>query len=277
MYHFVRVLNNNAVLAKKSDEQEVILMGKGIGFRCGKGDDSCIILHEDVEKTFIPLSNNLTEEYLDLIRRVDEQILSVCSEIVLKASENLGDLQPNIFILLSVHIDFAVRRIKENIVIENPLMDEIEMLYPTEYAVAMEAKKMLEKQLQMTICDEEAGYIALHLHAARTKQDVKDSLRRTNLLRLLSDKTEELLKIDLKKGFAYRQLMDHLRGVLERVENDISVHHPLLIETRLKLVKEFDMATHLAGILAEGSGKKVSENEIGYIAIHLHRLKKMAL
>lgn len=277
MYHFLRVLNNNAVLAKKSDDQEVILMGKGIGFRCGKGDSECIISDMDVEKTFIPLSNQLTDAYLDLIQRVDENILSACSEIVLKASENLGELQPNIFVVLSVHIDFAIKRIKENIQIENPLMEEIEILYPKEYAVAIEGKKLLEKRLDMSICDEEAGYIALHLHAARTSQDVKESLRRTNLLRSLVDRTEMLLDIQLKKNIAYRQLMDHFRGVLERVENQIETKNPLLTETKLKLAKEFETAEGLAKIFEEGTGKKVSESEIGYIATHLYRLKRMVL
>lgn len=277
MYYFLRVLNNNAVLAKKPDDQEVILMGKGIGFRCGKGENDCIIADRDVERTFIPLSNHLTDAYLDLIRRVDEEVLSACSEIVLKASESLGELQPNIFVVLSVHIDFAIKRIKENIQIENPLMEEIEILYPKEYAVAIEGKKLLEKRLNMSICDEEAGYIALHLNAARTSQDVKESLRRTNLLRSLVDKTEHLMKIRLQKNMAYRQLMDHFRGVLERVEHQVDTQNPLLSEIKIKLFQEYEIATKLAEVLESGTQKKVSDGEIGYIAIHLQRLKRMVL
>lgn len=277
MYRFIRILNHNAVLAKDSCGQEVILLGKGIGFRHGKEDHSTVISKSDVEKTFIPLSNQLAHAYLDLIHRIDASILSACSEIVLKARESLGELQPNIFVVLSVHIDFAIKRIRENISIENPLMEEIEILYPKEYAVALEGKKILEKHLQMSICDEEAGYIALHLNAARYNQDVKDPLRHTNLIRNLVDKTQQLMGIKLKKDHSYRQLIDHFRGVIERLQNNILTPNPLLNETKAKLAYEYQIAEQLATILEQDTSKKLSDSEIAYIAAHLYRLKMTAL
>ncbi len=277
MYRFVRVLNHNAVIATDSENREVILMGKGIGFRYGKNENEQLIAGEEVEKTYIPLSNQQTQEYLDLFNTMDEDVLSACSEIVLKATESLGDLHPSVFIVLSVHIDFAVKRIKQNFVIENPLLEEIEILYPTEYAVALEGKKILENRLNMSIAPEEAGYIALHLHAARDSRNVKDTLRRINLLRNMSDTAQQLLKISMKKGLIYRQMLNHFRGVMERSEQDIRTSNPLLKEIRLNCRQEFEAAKKIAMILEEGIGKTVSDSEIGYIAVHLNRIKTTVL
>lgn len=275
MYQFIRTLNNNAVLAKNREDQEVILLGKGIGFHHGKDEKDFTILANQVEKTFIPLSNQLTGAYLDLIGRVDEQILSASSEIILKASETLGELQPNIFVVLSAHIDFAIQRIRENIIIENPLMEEIELLYPKEFAVALESRRILEKRLHLSICREEAGYLALHFNSARYNYDIKDTLKRTNLLRSLAEHTVLWLDLPPLAGVPYKQLMDHFRGLLQRVGQDIPTENLFLPEIPSRIPKEYAVAQKLATLVESALGKKVSSSEIGYTAIHLHRLRRM--
>lgn len=63
-----KVYNNNVVLAKGDNEEEIIVMGRGLGFQKKSGDEIDSTL---VEKTFVmqdnDIANELTRVYLDFI------------------------------------------------------------------------------------------------------------------------------------------------------------------------------------------------------------------
>lgn len=128
MYRYVRSLNNNAVLASRNDGVEVILMGKGIGF-----SPQPVIQIERVERAYVLSDQGNISSYLELLDHGDPQVFEVSSEIILHASEALGDLHPSIFAVLSGHIDFAIKRLREGQMIDNPLLDEIRILYHQEF------------------------------------------------------------------------------------------------------------------------------------------------
>lgn len=54
-----KVYNNNVVLAKGDNEEEIIVMGRGLGFQKKSGDkiDSTL-----VEKTFVMQDNDIANE-----------------------------------------------------------------------------------------------------------------------------------------------------------------------------------------------------------------------
>lgn len=275
MYQIIRVLNNNSILAKTAAEgKEIILMGNGIGYK--HRNDKEITEASDTYRTFIALEKNLSRDYLNLIDTVDEQILAACSEIILKARENLGELNPSLFVILSAHIDFAIKRIKEHMIIQHPLMQEIEILYPKEFAVATEGKNLLEKRLQLDISNDEIGYIALHLNAARYNNDVKDALKRTNLIKILVDQTEKLLHIKFVKNLAYRQLVDLLRGMMERLEYGIVVPNALASRIITTYPQEFFAAGKLAEILQQHYNRPLIQDEVAFMALNLYQIIEIA-
>lgn len=138
MYKFLRALNNNAVLAHDATGNEVILMGKGIGF--GSPGD---IHPAKVERSYILSDVHQTSAYLELLGQGDPEVFEAVSEILLQAREVLGNLHPSILPVLSGHVDFAIRRVRQGMVIENPLLLEIRSLYPDEYHVGLLAIELL--------------------------------------------------------------------------------------------------------------------------------------
>lgn len=270
-YKFLRALNNNAVLAEREDGAEVILMGKGIGFGSPKS-----IAETAVERSYFLSDYHDKSAYLELLNSGDPKIFEAVSEIILQASEVLGELHPSIFPVLSGHVEFAIRRIREGMIIENPLLNEIRSLYQEEYHVALRAIELLNQRLDIFLHEEEAGYIALHLGAARTNQDVKATLRLTNAINEAMIEIDQVLELDLRQGPNYRQTVELLRGILDRATSGQVVTNALLNEIEIKLTQDMKLARQVSQRLEAVYGCTIARSEIGYLAYHLNFLRGLA-
>lgn len=270
-YKFIRALNNNAVLATREDGPEVILMGKGIGFGSPGAIDP-----GSVDRAYILSDYREKSAYIELLEQGDPDVFEAVSEIILRASETLGDLHPSIFPVLSGHVDFAIRRVRQGMKIENPLLPEIMSLFQEEYYVATSAIDLLNKRLGIELLAEEAGYIALHLGAARTNQDIKSALRLTNAINDGIAEIENRLQIDLEPGPLYRQTVEFLRRMAQHADQDIQVENILLPDIRRKMAPELELAYAISHRLSNALERNISEDEIGYFAIHLHYLQGLA-
>lgn len=270
-YKFIRALNNNAVLATRDDGPEVILMGKGIGFGSPGSIDP-----KSVDRAYILSDYRDKSAYIELLGQGDPDVFEAVSEIIFRASETLGDLHPSIFPVLSGHVDFAIRRVRQGMAIENPLLPEIKSLYQDEYHVAVSAIELLNDRLGITLLAEEAGYIALHLGAARTNQDIKSALRMTNAINDAIAEIEKRLQIDFEPGPLYRQTVEFLRRLVQQADEARHVKNILLPDIRRLMPYELDMARAISQRLASALEREIPEDEIGYFAIHLHYLQAVA-
>ncbi|MCF0239381.1 MAG: PRD domain-containing protein, partial [Streptococcus gallolyticus] len=123
-----KVYNNNVVLAKGDDGEEIIVMGRGLGFQKKPGDEIDTAL---VEKTFVmqdkDTTNELTRVYLDLSPAETEVVL----DIIKHGQEVLGTTFDTAFyIALADHLHYTLQRTRENITIQNPLSWEIRKFFP---------------------------------------------------------------------------------------------------------------------------------------------------
>jgi transcriptional antiterminator len=75
-----------------------------------------------------------------------------------------------------------------------------------------------------------------------------------------------------RDGMDYFRLITHLRGVLERLLEGKTVTNPFSNAIREQYPMEFGLAEEVARRMREQLGKDVSEDEAGYLAMHLHRL-----
>lgn len=67
---------------------------------------------------------------------------------------------------LSLHLDAAINRVKYNLPLNNPLLDEIKTKYEEIYKASEIASKVIFTNFENEIADDEIGYIALHFGAA---------------------------------------------------------------------------------------------------------------
>lgn len=155
-----QTFNNNVVLTIDRELNEVVAMGRGIGFQKKKGDaiDEALI-----EKKFI-LSENVSRSiFPDIYLQLSEKEIDVIVEIIDLAEAVLGvEFQSNIYIALADHVHYALDRTQKLIPLTNPLNYEVKKYYPSEYEVGKKALEIIEKKLGISLYKDEAASIALH-------------------------------------------------------------------------------------------------------------------
>lgn len=274
-YEIIKVMNNNVILAKDIHlNQECILIGKGLGFGKSTGQQ-CIIPAAHIEKRFITFEQTVKKQYFELITGMDPKIVGLCAEVTAMAEARLGTLNPQVHVVLTDHIGFAIERLKQGLEIHNPFLYEIQMLYPEEYAMAVAGVLYLSSQLGIDIPVDETGFITLHLHAARQNEAVKETVKQTRLLKELVGIIETHIgQPFVPTELTYQRLVNHLRGLIDRVRKGTPVENPLFESIR----KEFHAAFSIAVLLKEHMEKaydlKVPDNELGYMALHIERIRK---
>lgn len=166
LYYVKRVLNHNAIVTQDNQQNTSILLGKGIGYN-RKSNTFVDIDQSTIEKIFFNYDETLKTQLIDMISNFDEDIIEVSNEIIALAEKKFGELNQHVYISLTDHISFALDRLKNNQVIANPFFSQIKVLLVEEYQVALKAREVIYNAFKISIPDEEVGFIAFHLNAAR--------------------------------------------------------------------------------------------------------------
>lgn len=157
--------------------------------------------------------------------------------------------------------------------IKNPFNIEIKALYKEDYNIALKAIELINKRFQILLPEDEAGFIALHLHAALENSGVSNTVKNTRLVsELVSTIEKHLGKHIDRDSIDYIRLVTHLRFAIDRIEKNCPVSNELLIPIKKKFKKAYFIATRISEIIKSTTGKEVPEEETGYIAIHIQRL-----
>jgi transcriptional antiterminator len=278
VYVLKKNLNNNALVALGERQQEVILIGKGIGFQRAKGD---IVRHDaKIEKVFVLASEGQREQMLRLFTETDEEVMRVITEYVKYVEGKLARTLPTQFFLALIdHLSFAIKRLQQGINILNPFLYDVRILYPYEYALAQEGTVLLEKRLKITIPEDEIGFLALHLHSGRTNQNLSQMNRFSGLIAKLIGVIEVELEIEIDKtSLDYSRLLTHLRFAIERAEgHDLSEkENPLSRILKQEYPLCYNIAWKLVKILQNELKVDIPEAEVGYLTLHIQRILERA-
>lgn len=270
-YIIKKILSNNVLLVERK-EKKYILVGKGIGF--GKKKETVLKNTNNVEEKFLSLEGLNENEYESFIKTVDPRIIEISEKIIKMVSNKLGENQnPRFHAGLLDHINFAIKRLKEGIEIINPFLNETKLLYPKEFELAEKAVKILKEEMKMDIPRDEIGFLALHFYGSRENNTKEEALIYTRMINEISSFVEKELDIDLNNySFEYTRLIMHLRGAINRISKNKSIENKLLDQLKNELKHEFKLANHIAKIIEKELKINVPESEIGYIALHLHKL-----
>jgi len=268
-----KVLNNNVLIAEHESYQEVVLIGKGIGFGKKKGET---ISEETVEKMFVLKNKKEQEQYKMLLPFIEEEMIAIVSEVIDYISEKVGlPLNEHIHIALTDHITFAIKRLQQGMDIKNPFLTETKTLYPKEYEVAKEVIDIINKKLSVSLPEGEIGFIALHIHSALTNKSVSEVNRFSQLISELMNIIEDSMKIKIdKESINYMRLVRHLHHTIERIMKDETVEEPEKI--RLLLKNEYPLCYNTAWkmikVMQQTLKKSVYDAEAVYLTMHLYRL-----
>jgi transcriptional antiterminator len=270
-----KVLNNNVLIAKHPSYEEVILIGKGIGFNRKSGE---MIDPSKVEKLFVLKNEKEQENYIKLLPFIDNDLL----EVIISAIELIklrihSSLNEHIHVALTDHLMFAISRVSHGMEIKNPFLIETKTLYRHEYEIALEVVQLIQEKTGVSLPVGEVGFIALHIHSSITNKTLSDVNQHSQLVGKLVEIIEEQFGIQIdKESIDYMRLVRHLRFTIERVIKGERVEEPEKISSLLK--EEYPLCYNLSWklikVMQQTLKKKVFDAEAVYLTMHLQRLQK---
>lgn len=272
-YTVLKALNNNVIIALNDINEEVVLIGKGIGFNKKKND---CIQEGTIEKLFELRSQAEQENYKKLLPSVEDSTLEAiitAIEMIKRRANSL--LNEKVHVALTDHIVFAITRLTRGMEIKNPFLSETKALYPFEYEIASEIVDYINQTLDINLPEGEVGFIALHVHSAITDKSLSDLSTYSDLLSRLVNTIDEQLKIKVdREGIDYIRLVRHIRYTIERVIKGEKMEEPMKLANLLK--KEYPVCYNLAWklikMMQQTLKKPVYDAEAVYLTMHLQRL-----
>lgn len=268
----IKALNNNMVLIKEQGVEK-ILLAKGIGFNKKFGD----ILEDnlEVDKVFSIEDKKNQENLKEVYNRVDGEFVAICEEALAEISEELGEeLNETIHIGLIDHLAIAMKRLKNKEQINNPFIVEIETLYSVEFEMAKKIVNKLQDKYEIDFPEGEIGFITLHIHSARNGKMFSNSIKYSYLSNKIIIYIEEKFnsKID-KRSLDYARFLSHVRFTIERVLTDIVLKNDLTEIIKKSYPVSYEIAEGASKIIEETLDKKVCDDEVAYIAMHVERFR----
>ena len=275
-YEVVKVFNNNVLLAKHH-ATEKILIKKGIGFGRKTGDriDEATVF----DKIFGIENQETSAKFSQLMEVVEPDLIGLCEEVLCMISSEIDDpVNAETHIRLIDHIAFTIYRLRRHDEIENPFIVEIETLYGREYAVAKKAVAMLSASLGLEIPESEIGFIALHIHSLRNNGKLSNTIKCASICNSALELIESELGLSIdRKSIDYVRFISHIRFAVERITKNIPIRNDLLSAIRRTYKSSYKVAQKVSALMSGELLLKVPDAEIGYIALHIERLKNVAV
>ena len=269
MYRVIKVLNNNGILVlDDATGREQILLGNGVGFGHRMGERMQTLPQAKRYEMVNEKTSALTR-----VNGIDPVYIETAGKIIELAEEAMGVLQHDILIPMADHIAMAAARAKEQKEIPNPFKADIAALFEEEYEAAKKGCVILKKMTGIQLGEDEAGYIALHIHAGLAQENVADSLETARLVNACMSMIEESTGKKLPySSLGYNRLMSHVRYMLARARKGERTDLDLESYARENFPKEYELAEQILRKLEQELKLEFAWEETGFLAIHIRRV-----
>ena len=273
----LKKINNNVALASSDAGEEIVVFGKGVGFPempYELEDESCI------QRVFVSDGGNSPEA----LSTVSDEVLMAASDIVDLAKEALDcKLAPSLPFVLADHLQFAVERDAEGLVLTNPLEHEIAYVYPRERELGQRGIEVVRTHTGVQLPEAEATSIALHLVNAEidgmgSSQDMDLVLKSATALEQITQIIESHLGRTLDHAsYAYVRFVAHLRFLIRRLMKDSckpTENSSLFRQAARDFPEAYQCAAAIDNYLKKTNNWSCSDEEMLYLMMHINRLKQ---
>ena len=270
-----KVINNN-IVTSLDDGVEVVVSGKGLGFGHREGDK---IDEGKIEKVYRMENQESLRRFKDLLAKLPLENLHISNEVIALAKEGLNtELNENIYLTLTDHINFALERFDKGMMFENALLFEVKTFYPEEFRIGEKAVDLIRNTTGKYLGEDEAASIALHIVSAELNEKTSVAFTVTQSVK----KIFELLEEDVDRS---------IPGNASKLDDLIPTFKHLVYRLILKdqydgddvalyefATKNYETETRICrkivAYLEESFGEKVRMDEMSYIIILLRKLVK---
>lgn len=272
----VKKINNNVAVAATADRGECVVFGKGVGFpqMPYELEDESVI-----QRTFV----SPDEVHLASLTDVSDEVLLATLDIAALARDSLDcKLSANLPFVLADHLQFAVDRTAEGLVIENPLSLEVAFIYPREHAVGQRGLDLVEARVGTRLPDCEAASIAMHVVTAEL--DGNCSVKNMDLVIKSAEVIDEITRIVEAQGgrpidrsdYAYMRFVAHLRYLVSRLLKDgpdkPTENSSLFRQAAVDFPECYRCAAAINNYLMSSHNWSCSNEELLYLMMHINRL-----
>lgn len=171
---------------------------------------------------------------------------------------------------LVIHIYISILRIRDDRIVENSKDLDNKLISYEEFNIASIIVENLKEKLDMAIPYQELVYLTMHLIAKNTVSDHgKMSNEVTSVAQEIIDIIYEVTKYDFRANIDfYFSLSTHLGPLIERIKYGLDMKNPLLEDIKANQIAFF-IATIGSNVINERYKTKISDDEIGYLALHV--------
>lgn len=272
----IQRINNNAAICEDGAGHQLIALGRGIGF----GEMPHEVPLEDVRRTFY----GIDRKYLAFIDEVDPDVLEFSAQFADVVTQQVSyELSPNLPITLADHIQFALKRAREHLVVPMPLAEDVEQAHPVEYRLAQMAVRGMQKTFNVRIDRHETAGVALSIVNAAVAPSARGAVERKREERLFEHIVEAVehkmgTTVD-RSSFAFTRFTTHVRYLIDRVqkgapiESENSGLYSVLAE---QYPRSTACARAIATEIEATYGEPLTEEEIVYLIMHINRIAPTA-
>lgn len=268
-----RIINNNIVTSTQNSN-EVVIMGKGVGFNQKVGNK---IDEKKIEKVFSLENGVTTNRFGSLLTDISVEEIKTIDEIISYAKLSLAKkISDSIYISLTDHIHFAIERFNKGIEFKNPLDWEVRHFYNHEYLIGKEALQIISKRLKVDLPIDEAVTIALHIVNAEMDSTMDSTMGMTKLIKQILSIIQYSFNAEFTEtSLSYERMLTHLKFFVQR----ITMNRPLPDDNielfsliRHSYPKEYECALKINNYVLEETGYKLTTAELAYLTIHINRV-----
>ena len=270
-----KIYNNNVILAlENGSKKEVILTGCGIGFKKKPND---IVDENKIEKKFVIQDESFESKVNKLANEIPEEIFGVSSTIIEYAEKKLNTtLDEYVYISLTDHISFALKRYKENTPIKNELLSELRRIHKKEYEIGRWAQEYINKTFNVNFSIDEAGFIAMHIINANYRESTNKSYLMMNIINQILDIIKKYYDIEfIEDEINFDRLLTHLKFFAKRLidkKESIDTNNSLLEVVKIQYKESYNCAKQIKSFIEENYTYKVNDDEILYLILHINRV-----
>ncbi|MDR0409313.1 MAG: PRD domain-containing protein [Spirochaetaceae bacterium] len=272
----IRKCNNNIIFAEDNGQQ-VIALGKGLGFNFRPGDEVEMSL---VEKVFVPQEALQLNRFSDILTDMPYEYIILSSKIVDFGKARLGQtLNQSIVIALADHLNYAAKRLSDNLDIPMPLAWDIKHIYPAEFAIGEEALNIIKAETGIDFPKTEAAAITLHfINAESDLSDMPNTIKTSNIIKKSVSIVEEHYKTVIDEHtFDFSGFIALLRNTVMRfmyhtkekqVQEDMVLYELL----RKRYNYAFSCAEKIALFIEKEHGWQLTNNDISFLTLYIDRI-----
>lgn len=234
-----RLINNNMVLSRDGEGRELIVVGRGIGYARHRGE---LVSDDAIEKVFVVRNNVDAEQLIKPFRNtpVEDVLLASKLDRYVRQSYSRKTSEMLLVILLD-HVSAALRRYRDGIELDNPMLYDICRIYPEEFKIAQKLVEIINCERDVRLKQDEAGFITLNIVNAQLERDAGTVIEITQLVQRMLDIVQSHYPVldNCSDQVWWSRFLIHLKYLAIRVLSGVHQTNQLL--SRSIMLKEISL------------------------------------